>query len=291
MIRHVRKLLLQSLTKKLNQGLRLLADVSFRPGTVIAGRYRMLEKLGSGSYGVAYLCFDMQKGRRCVMKRISPLRGGAARAEQIYVRETGMMSRLHHQAIPELYEMFGFRRHHCFTMEFMEGSSFDRLLFQQNRQYTERQSLLIVGRLLEIVEYMHSMGIIHRDISIANVLVDEDDIKLIDLGLSREWKDGEVVEGEQEDLEDEDPTEKKLRRAVHVTSDFYAVGHFLLFLLYSSYSEKKSPRSEEEPGWEQELSIDPKTIKLLRRLLMTDQPFESVQQIRQEVALILRSLT
>lgn len=289
-IQNLRKLLLQDVAKKIKQGLRLWADLSFRRGMIIAKRYRILEKLGSGSYGVAYLCRDIRSNRQCVMKRVSPLRGGSSRAELIYARETKMMSLMRHKAIPDLYETFRYRGHLCFTMEYMKGYSLDYLLFQENQQYTEKQALLIVKKLLPVMEYMHSLGVVHRDISIANVLADGGEIRLIDLGLSRQLSDAEWISGDKEDIDDDDPTEKKLRRAIHVTSDFYAAGHLLLFLLYSSYSEKKTPPSEEELGWEQELSLSPGTTKLLRRLLMTEQPYDTVRQIRQEIELILRAL-
>lgn len=286
-IRGLRKQLIRQWTKKINEFVRLWHERSFRPGTIVAKRYRIVDKLGSGSYGVAYLCRDIRRDRPCVMKRIAPLRGGKSRAELIYARETQMLGRLHHQAIPALYDTLLHKNHPCFIMEYMTGSSLDYMLFHENRKFTEKQSLLIVKKVLDVVEYMHSSGIIHRDISISNVLLDGDEIRLIDLGLSRPFGDAEQKGKDQDDAEDDDPTEKKLRREIHVTSDFYAVGHLLLFLLYSDYSAKPSARADEEASWEQELSLHPDTTKLLRRLLMTEQPFDNVRTVQQEVDRII----
>ncbi|HZG74763.1 MAG TPA: kinase, partial [Paenibacillus sp.] len=59
----------------------------------------------------------------------------------------------------------------------------------------------------------------------------------------------------------------------------YAMGHLLLFLLYSSY-----PEVREERSWEEELStLAPDTKRLLRRSLMTEQPYASAEEMRRDV--------
>ncbi|MDF2958307.1 MAG: hypothetical protein K0S39_42 [Paenibacillus sp.] len=289
-IRYAWKQLWRSLNKKMHEAVRRLEDLRFREGSVVAGRYRIGQKLGMGSYGVAYLCRDILSGRRCVLKRVSPTRGGAKRAQFIYAKETGMLERLRHPAIPELYRKFRYRNHLCFTMEYMEGKSLDYLLFHEQQFFTEYESLLLIKKLLSVVAYIHSVGILHRDISIANVVVDKGDVKLIDLGLARELASGQPTEEDPHDVENDDPSEKILRRMIHVTSDYYAIGHLLLFLLYSTYNEKKQPPDGVDPGWEHELTLHPDTKKLLRRLLLTEQPYDKVQDILHDVDRILLHL-
>jgi serine/threonine-protein kinase len=69
--------------------------------------------------------------------------------------------------------------------------------------------------------------------------------------------------------------EKKLKREIHYKSDFYALGHFVLFLLYSSYT----PNSKQEKSWEEELKITDQTRLLIRRLLQLDEPYRCVQEV------------
>ncbi|WP_051621094.1 serine/threonine protein kinase [Paenibacillus sp. UNC451MF] len=273
------KHLKQRWSKLIYSGLRLWDDLSFRQGTVIASRYQIQSKLGMGSYGVAYLCLDIAANRLCVLKRMSPLRGGHPRAQRIFDQETTALEQLDHPGIPALYERFRIGRHLCFTMEYFEGISLDELLFHENRAYTEKQSLLIIRKLLHVIEHLHSQGIIHRDIRTANVIVDQEHIRLIDLGLARKLNEEVYDSSDPYDVEEDDPMEKKLRRRVHVTSDFYAIGHLLLFLLYSTYSSKDEKQDSQELGWEQELFIHPHTKKLLRQLLMAEQPIEHIPDI------------
>lgn len=279
--------------KSFRSGLRLWHDLlRFRQDRVVAGRYRIVRKLGSGSYGTAYLCRDIRSGRRCVLKRVYPLRGGRKRAALIYSMETAILRRLDHPALPAFYEQFRYGEHLCFTMEFMEGTSLDRLLFEENRTFTEKESLQLVLKLLSVVGYLHACGIVHRDISIANVLLHGNSIQLIDVGLSRELAGSHPDDYDPYDIDADDPSEKMLRRKIHVSSDFYAIGHLLLFLLYSTYTEKElSPGSEaEEQSWEEELSLHPDTKKLLRRLLQTEQPYRNTGELRQEIKRLLPHL-
>jgi serine/threonine-protein kinase len=276
--------------KSFRAGLRLWQDLlRFRQDTVVAKRYRIVRKLGTGSYGTAYLCRDVRSGRRCVLKRVYPLRGGRARAELIYGRETAILRRLDHPAIPAFYEQLRYGDHLCFTMEYMEGTSLDRLLFEEGRTFTEKESLLLVLKLLSVVGYMHAAGIVHRDISIANVLLHGNSIQLIDVGLSRELAGIQTEDDDPYDIESDDPSEKVLRRKIHVTSDFYAIGHLLLFLLYSTYTEKElePDGGNAERSWEEELSLHPDTKKLLRRLLLTEQPYRNAGELRKEIKRLL----
>ncbi|NOU92117.1 protein kinase [Paenibacillus sp. LMG 31456] len=289
-IQYIWKHLWRSMNKKMNEAIRLWDDLWFREGSIITGRYRIERKLGMGSYGVAYLCLDVRSGKRCVMKRVTPIRGGTERAQFIYAKETGMLELLHHPSIPALYSKFRYRNHLCFTMEYMDGKSLDTLLFQEQYPFTERASLLLIRKLLPIVAYMHSIGILHRDISIANVVVEGEHVKLIDLGLARELAGAESAVEDALDIEADDPSEKILRRNIHVTSDYYAIGHLLLFLLYSTYNPKERAPSGTDPGWELELTLHPDTKKLLRRLLLTEQPYVDVRDIIIDVNRILLAL-
>ncbi|TDF94478.1 serine/threonine protein kinase [Paenibacillus piri] len=291
-IRYAGKHLWRRLNKKIREAFRLWGDFRrFREGSVINGRYTIVRKLGGGSYGVAYLCRDVRSGKSCVLKRISPLRGGAKRARLIYAKETGTLERLNHPALPALYSKFEYDGHLCFIMEYMEGTSLDALLFADNAVFTERDSLILIKKLLHVVDYMHAAGMLHRDISIGNVIVDGDAVKLIDLGLSRELAGGNAATDDPHDIEADDPSEKILRRNIHVTSDYYAVGHLLLFLLYSTFHADDSASAGVDSGWEQELTLHPDTKKLLRRLLLTEQPYKNVQEIIDDADRILSVLT
>ncbi|WP_165842327.1 serine/threonine protein kinase [Paenibacillus xerothermodurans] len=282
--------IVRSANKRLHLALRGWHDLRFREGSLIHGRYLVRRKLGEGSYGVTYVCTDTVADRACVLKRVTPVRGGRTRAELIYAREVSILQRLQHPAIPTLYETFRYRNHLCFTMELMPGASLDCLLFQQHVRFSEYQSLRVLRELLPIVSYLHAIGILHRDISIANVLLDGEFAALIDLGLARELVPAGTGHQDPLEIEPGDPSEKVLRRQIDVTSDFYALGHLLLFLLYSTYTAREHNAAADDIGWERELDLHPGTKKLLRRLLLAEQPFGQACEIIHEVDQLLKAL-
>nr|WP_279538011.1 protein kinase [Paenibacillus turpanensis] len=286
----------------------------FREGRLIRGIYRVERVLGEGSYGAAALCIDERNGRRCVLKWIAPEHGSPQKARRVYERETGLLRRLRHPAIPALYDTFAAWGFLCFTMQVAEGKSIEELLFADGIIFSERQALELCAKLLPVLAYLHQASVIHRDISIANVMVQRGEPMLIDFGLARVTGNS-AEEVTADDIDLRDPSVKKERRRIHPTSDFYSLGHLLLFLLYSDFDEPEDevddvegviakeqssagtqpfqagvdsvqldvlrvPEDEEEMdrGWEEELSLAESTKKLLRRLLRADQPFETVEE-------------
>ncbi|WP_458120897.1 serine/threonine protein kinase [Paenibacillus sp. Z6-24] len=266
---------------------RWLQERNFRPGQIIRERYRIIGRLGTGSYGVTYRCDDLFTGELCVMKRVHPLRGGRQRAELIYDRELQAMTRLRHKQVPTLLDSFTYKGQRCLTMEYMQGLNIGQLLFEEECTFTERESLQLMHQLLDIVQTMHHQGLIHRDISLSNVLWNDGTVQLIDFGLT--WREEEPPEliHELDELVNGDEQEKKIRRSLDASSDFYGIGHLLLYLLYSTYDD---PNSQQERSWEQELQMHPRTRQMLRRLLLIDPPYTNAAEIIAEIEAILAEL-
>lgn len=293
------------LGKTLRVWWRGLGDLWFREGTIVRGSYKVLRNLGGGSYGVAYLCQELAANKLCVLKRVRPLQGGLVKAEAIYRRETAMLSRLNHPAIPKLLEGFRYRGQLCFTMEAVAGKSIEQLLFHEEVRFTEKDSLEIIRSLVPVVAYLHDAGMVHRDIHISNVMLTRDaeaterpTVKLIDFGLARELapasdpnapSEETEAEAQEDEIRPGDPPDRALRRKLTVDSDFYGLGHLLLFLLYSTFPE---PAADTGPGssWEEELSLHPNTKRLLRRMLQTEQPYSHISQIASDLNQILGDL-
>lgn len=270
----------------LNQWRRRKFTAMLRPGKLVRSRYEIVQPIGEGSYGCAYLCRDIAASRRlCVLKHIQPLRGGKKRAKAVFQLEAPMLNRLRHPSVPGLIEAFRYRGAFFVAMEYVPGKSLETLLFEENRVFTEHESLLVLGKLLDVVGEVHRRGLVHRDIRIGNVILDGERLGLIDFGLARELKPGQ--DAVPDDVTDEDPMEKRLRRRIHVTSDFYAMGHLLLFLLYSAYPDHEE---QSERSWEEELArLHPQTKKLLRRLLLTEQPYASIAEVALDVESALKA--
>ncbi|HEU4965819.1 MAG TPA: serine/threonine-protein kinase [Bacilli bacterium] len=250
-------------------------DRPLRTGRVIAGRYRIEQVLGIGAYGVSYLCRDLDTEHDLVLKQVKPSRRHGAKGRPMYEYETNMLASLDHPSIPKLSAKLEWEGQLFFAMEYMRGPNFEDLIFLEGKRYGEKEALQILSELLDIVAFLHRRGIVHRDVRIPNVILADGRLRLIDFGLAR--RIGEAPTMEADDL-DAYVEEKQIRREVSFTSDFYAMGHFLLFLLYSTYEPEKG---HEEGSWEVELKLTEATRGLLRRLLQIEPPFASSEEVRQ----------
>lgn len=270
----------------LGWGKRAWLEPWFLPGRVIRQRYMLEHGLGTGSYGVTYRCKDLQRGELCVLKRLAPIRGNRARKARLYEREVQVLKQLQNDAIPRWIESFTYRGQLCFTMQFMEGESLEALVFDKEQTFSEVDAIRIIRQLLLILIDVHRQGIVHRDISMANVLLHQGNVQLIDWGLAGFISDPlDFIEDEV--MGSEEAIIKKLRRRLHPESDLYSLGHLLLFLLYSAYP---LPADEaDERSWEHELDLNDGTKKLLRRLLNAEQPYPDAKSVLDDMDQLLKN--
>lgn len=254
-----------------------LVDRPYRPGLQIK-QYILERVLGMGSYGITYLTTNQETGRRCVLKQVRPSKRKGKKGYPIFQREANILRKLNHPSFPALLDQFQYKKQYFIAMEYIDGLSIEDIIFERGKTYTEREALGFILELLQPVKELHRIGLVHRDIRLPNVLVSKDQLYLIDFGLAQ-WI-GESPTAAADDL-DEYELEKQLRREVEFKSDFYSMGHFLLFLLYTTY--EGSETKDSSTTWEEELNISQFTRGLIRRMLQFDRPFLDASALEAEI--------
>ncbi|CAN7269578.1 protein kinase [Paenibacillus sp. LjRoot153] len=252
-------------------------DYPRREGEVIRGQYQIERFLGMGSYGLTYLCLDKHSGQEVVAKQAKPSKGQLG--QDLLQREMAIMSQLEHPSIPKCYTSFKESKRLYMISEYIQGRTVEDLIFERGARFEEKDALRFIRQLLNIVQFIHEKGIVHLDIRIPNVIVDRDHMSLIDFGLAARL-------GEPARLTIDSDEEVIRRRTVDVTSDMYAIGHFLLYMLYSTY-ESSDDQEEAIRGWEEELSISAQTKQMIRKLLQIDPPYANVQACMEELDAVL----
>ncbi|KOO25796.1 serine threonine kinase [Chrysochromulina tobinii] len=148
-------------------------------------------ELGSGGYGRVVQATETSTGRIAAAKVISTTRMKITAIQ----KEVTLMSKLKHPSIVELlgYEEVPEQRQVVIYMELAAGGElFSRVITAGILM--EDQARVYFNQILEGVGFMHSMGVVHRDLKLENVLVDaHDHCKICDLGLAHEYQ---VLNGE-----------------------------------------------------------------------------------------------
>lgn len=246
-------------------------DYPLRQGMLWAGRYRIEQYIGEGSYGQAYRCTDQLTGERVLLKRSKPSKRAIGR--KLLQRESDVMQALHHPQIPRWLGVAVHRRESALVMELIEGDSLERAMSERGQTYTQQQALQVVRELLSPLKHLHAAGFVHRDVRIPNVLACGECIYLIDYGLACRIGEVQSVEAQTAASKgSEGPSGfangweavKQRMRTPETASDLYGLGHLFLFLMYASYEPAEG---QEERSWEEELTLDPDVKAFVRGLL------------------------
>jgi serine/threonine-protein kinase len=259
-------------------------DRPHTPDTLIHNRYLILRVLGLGSYGISYLVMDQHTQTERVLKQVRPSRLGSRKGRPIYEYETNLLASLDHPQFPALFDTFEENGQLYYVMSYIQGKTLEDLLFDENRAFTEPEAWSIILEILALVQHLHEKRIVHRDVRIPNVIWNDDTVYLLDFGLARYLGDSPSY---LEETGDHYWLEKKLKREVHPRSDLYALGHFLLFMLYSTYEPEDDAV---ERSWEEELSLAPETVQMLRRMLQIDPPYDSAAELEQDIRSFLEKM-
>jgi eukaryotic-like serine/threonine-protein kinase len=178
----------------------------FRPHTTINNkRYQIINKIGSGGFGINYLAKDTQTNRLVAVKTLNldrleenyqttngHLDGFEEYLKELqdkFVNETILLATFDHPNIVKVYpQMFKENDLWCMTMEYIEGKNLAQCL-TNNGIFTEKSALKIIEEIGEALKYVHSKNYIHLDIKPHNIILRERDNQaiLIDFGLAREY--------------------------------------------------------------------------------------------------------
>ena len=164
---------------------------------IIADRYVMGEKIGSGSFGSIYSAFDNKRNIKVAMK----LESVDMEPQQLIIEKNhyvklgaGNNSNDNSLGIPKIYDFFQNYKlkqgHYNILVMDLLGESLENLLQKCGGRFSLKTTIQIAIQLIERIKYMHDNSILHRDIKPDNFLIGPNNIiHVVDLGLSKKYKD------------------------------------------------------------------------------------------------------
>jgi hypothetical protein len=206
---------------------------SLVPGAEVGGRYRIDRLLGSGGMAQVWLADDLERRMQVAFKEMRvPAMDTAAEIEEsalLFRREYFAMKKLQHPGTVKVYDCGVMETGHRYiTMEVVSGRDLSDIAEQAplDSGYVHR----ILGRLAQILGFVHSRLFVHCDIKAENVrITDAGDVKLMDFGIMHPM--GTRATNEAWGTPDYMAPECRERGLIDDRSDLYSLGVLGFFLL------------------------------------------------------------
>jgi len=278
------------------------------PGITLNNHYRIVRELGHGGFGRTYLAEDAHRfNEPCVLKEFAPQVHGSyalQKSEELFEREAGVLYKLQHNQIPRFRELFRVsisdRGYLFLVQDYVPGQTYRFLLDARKRQglrFIEAEINQLLLQILPVLEYIHSLGVIHRDISPDNLILRSSDGMpvLIDFGGVKQVAatveslfaeaNGTPAPATRIGKLGYAPVEQMQMGIVSPHSDLYALAATVLVLLTGKEPHQLLDSQTLHWNWRAECSLSPNLSLVLDKML-AQQPSQRYSSAR-EVMLAL----
>ena len=187
-----------------------------RAGTVLHGRYEVVQVIGAGGFGITYKVIDRYSGvfkavkeyfQQGVVNRIpgtaEVLISAPKRREEFeygrsrLLAEARIVAKFQSESIVRVEDYFEENNTSYMVMEFLDGQTLEDYIVSRKRPLSPEQAVQFGAHICDALQEIHEAGVIHRDLAPDNIFVNEDgSVKIIDFGsarLSREDFDDRLI--------------------------------------------------------------------------------------------------
>jgi eukaryotic-like serine/threonine-protein kinase len=214
-------------------GLRLRShDPALEVGTILAGRYEILQTLGEGGMGAVYKAHDLEVDRMVALKVIRPELAKQPAIIERFKQELRLSQRVTHRNVIRIYDLGEGDGMKFITMEFIEGQDL-RSLIRERKKLSPEESVAIMEQICLALDAAHEVGVIHRDLKPQNVMRDGTGrILVMDFGLARTLEgDGMTQTGALVGTMEYMSPEQALAKDLDQRSDLFSAGLIFYELL------------------------------------------------------------
>src|SRR6516164_5981442 len=149
------------------------------------GKYKVLERLGSGGMGSVYLCEHKLMRRRVAVKVLPTAKADDPSSLERFYREARAVAALDHPNIVRAYDIDEDEKLHFLVMEHVDGSSLQEIIKKTGPMNPVRAAHYMRQAAVGL-HHAHAAGLVHRDIKPGNILIDRTGVvKILDMGLAR----------------------------------------------------------------------------------------------------------
>lgn len=155
------------------------------PGRVLAQRYQLIKRLGSGGMGVVFHAKDLELHEDIALKVLMPDWNADEETAERFRNEVRLARKIVHPGVCRVFDMGEDGALRFLTMELIEGRTLKELM--RAEKCSARQGFLYLHKIADGLSAVHERGIVHRDLKPENILVRPDgQAVLVDFGLARD---------------------------------------------------------------------------------------------------------
>jgi eukaryotic-like serine/threonine-protein kinase len=210
-------------------------DIStLKPGDVIEGRYKYIDRIGRGAFGTVLLMEDTVVDERLILKFLNPNVSQDEEVMKRFVHELRYSRKITHKNVIRIYDFLYIQGNYAISMEYFPSHTLGSEIVNEKPMELKRA----IGFGSDICTGMtvaHQVGIVHRDLKPANVLINKEGLlKIVDFGVAAAQREGDTqltktgyVIGSPKYM----APEQILGKKVDERADIYAVGVILYEML------------------------------------------------------------
>ena len=183
----------ESVIKKAEEASTQKLDIStLKPGDVIEGRYKFIEKIGKGAFGTVLLVEDTVVDERLILKFLNPNVSQDEEMMKRFVHELRYSRKITHKNVIRIYDFLFMRGNYAISMEYFPSHTLGAEIVNEKPLPLPR-AIQYGSDIATGMSIAHQAGIVHRDLKPANILINNEGLlKIVDFGVAAAHKEGDT---------------------------------------------------------------------------------------------------
>ena len=155
--------------------------------------YKYGRIIGRGAFGKVNIGLNILTGRIVAVKSFNKKNILTENSKRKILYETNLMRNLYHPSVTKILETFESEQYILIIMEYISGGNLQDFV-KKRRKLSEKTAKILFRQIIQGIKYIHSKGIVHRDIKLENILLDLNNIiKICDFGVGKLIKPGQKL--------------------------------------------------------------------------------------------------
>jgi eukaryotic-like serine/threonine-protein kinase len=163
-----------------------------KPGDVIEGRYKYIDRIGRGAFGTVLLMEDTVVDERLILKFLNPNVSQDEEVMKRFVHELRYSRKITHKNVIRIYDFLYIQGNYAISMEYFPSHTLGSEVVNE-KPIELKRAMQFATDICTGMTVAHQLGIVHRDLKPANVLINQEGfLKVVDFGVAAAQREGDT---------------------------------------------------------------------------------------------------